>query len=188
MVALPKQFVELGSVKEPDEKAWLKNHKERKKPKRRKPEKTGKNAYDPNSATSKRLRSNTSSKLPPSAKRRRERFVRRYIIHFNQKRAAMEIGISEKTASKAASEFLREPYTLEVLDRLIRESEEADLCTRNEVIMGLKREANYYGDDGQSSARVSAWGKLGKYLGMEKDMGDGKASVHLHFDAQDDEA
>lgn len=150
--------------------------------------KSGPGSYDPNSANAKRRAKRTKKNLSPSSKRRRDRFLQRYIIHWNGRRAALEIGIPKTSAAKAASEFLDEPYCMERLDELIKAADERDLCDRNEVIAGLKREANFFGSGNQPSVRVAAWGKLGKYLGMEKDKGDTHGAVHLHFDAQDDDA
>ena len=180
MVAIPKQ---------PPKKEWKPDYGTQAYPiEQPKKPKSGPGSYDPNSESAKSLARNTAEKLSKDAKRRRRRFVQRYIIHFNGKRAAMEVGVPERSAAKAASQFLREPYTVMVYEKLLAESEEENLCSRKEVIMGLKREANYYGLDGQSSARVSAWSKLGKYMGMEKGKGDTGNTVHLHFDAQDEDA
>lgn len=186
MVAIPKQP---PKKKEEEKKGWNPDYSTSAYPvKPKKGPISGSKAKDPDSANSKMLQARTAERLTPSAKRRRERFLRRYLIHFQGRRAALEIGISEKTASKKASEFMREPYTLLLMEKLIKETDEEDLCTRREVIVGLKQEAHFYGNGNQPAVRVAAWGKLGKYLGMEKDKGDSTGNVYLTFDSQDEDA
>lgn len=156
------------------------------KPPKKKP-KTGPGAKDPNSTSSRTIAAR-GDRMRPSAKRRRQRFLSRYIIHWNGKRAAIEIGIPERSAAKQASEMLKEPYTSNLLEEFIQKTKEEDLCTRNDVIAGLKKEANYMGGGTAHAARVAAWAKLAKIKGLEKDEEPGGTHVHLHFDEQDESA
>jgi hypothetical protein len=51
---------------------------------------------------------------------------------------------------------------------MARQSERSNRVkiTQDEVIAGLLEAAKYYGEGASHSARVSAWEKLGKHLGM----------------------
>lgn len=162
--------------------------KKTKKPSSRKSTPGRKNEYDPNSQNAKALASRTKATLNDSAKRRRERFIDRYLVHFVGKRAALEIGIKECSASKTASQFLREPYVLAYYKKRVEALSEDELVSRKDVLMGLLKEANFEGQGHQHAARVAAWAKLGRYKGMEKGEDNRAASIHLHFDQQDSNA
>ena len=50
---------------------------------------------------------------------------------------------------------------------MLDELKEEQIVNRQEILSGLKREANYDGYDSQHGARVSAWTQLGKFVGMD---------------------
>ena len=115
-------------------------------------------------------RHRTVPKETPEKKRitaLRDAFVREYVKDFNGTRAALAVGVSEARAGQSAYEWLREPYVIKQLSDLMDRMEEKSIVTRNKVLFGLLKEANYHGLDGSSASRVAAWGKLAKILGME---------------------
>src|SRR5262249_18933701 len=56
-----------------------------------------------------------------------------------------------------------------VTDAVVREAAVRNLVTVEEVIGGLKREANFKGKGASHSARVAAWGKLADLLGLNRE-------------------
>lgn len=128
---------------------------------------TGPCAKDNNSGNSKKLYRRTEENLTPAMKLRRDRFVRSYVIDFNGTKAALRIGIPIRSAPKQASELLREPYVQQELQKYILEVDENVLVNRNAVIAGLVREANDRGVGSSHAARVNAYSKLARILGME---------------------
>lgn len=99
---------------------------------------------------------------------RRERFLLEYVKDFHGTNAALRIGIPKVSAAKQASEMLSEPYCQKRLQDLIDEMKEETIVTRNRVLAGLLREANGYFGVLSHGARVQAWARLAKILGMEK--------------------
>ena len=128
---------------------------------------SGRNSKDENSGSSQKIAKRTEDKMTPKMKLRRDRFVQEYIVDFNGTLAALRIGIPAASASKQASELLREPYVQKKLQEYILLVEEDVLVDRKRVLAGLVKEANWYGMDSSHSARVQAYGKLAKILGME---------------------
>ena len=67
--------------------------------------------------------------------------------------------------------------------RLRKEQAERTLITADEVVMGLKNEAEYRDEGTSHSARVSAWGHLGKHVGLfgPKGTQDDPHVTEVHF-------
>jgi hypothetical protein len=94
-------------------------------------------------------------------------FISEFVKDFNGAAAIARLGFTYSQPAVTANEWLKEPFTQHVLDKYIRSAEDAALVTRQEVLAGLKREANSYGLDSSGASRTSAWGKLAKVLGLE---------------------
>lgn len=109
------------------------------------------------------------SKLQNRVKLKRQQFCQEYIKDFNGAAAMRRMGyIGNKTPWIHASEWLKEPYTQWYLHRLMSSVEEKAIVSRNDVLLGLKREAHYFaGLDASSASRISALRTLAKILGME---------------------
>lgn len=105
--------------------------------------------------------------IPRAKKLRREQFVREYIKDFNGSEAMRRMGSLSKTPWVQASEWLKEAYTQWFLAKMVSELDEQAIITRNEVLFGLKKEANSHGIDGSAAARISAWRAIAKILGIE---------------------
>lgn len=87
-------------------------------------------------------------------------FVREYLIDFNATQAAIRAGYSKKTAASQSWDLLRKPEIQAAIQKVGAKAE----ITAEEVLRGLKREAQGAGEDTNTGARVSAWGLLGKHL------------------------
>ena len=98
------------------------------------------------------------------------RFVYEYVKDFNGKQAVLRLGwnATSNTASVQAAKWLNEPYVQYYLQEFIRKADEKAIIERNEVLFGLKREANNFTPyDGSSASRVAALSSLAKILGMQ---------------------
>lgn len=123
---------------------------------------------DPESKTSKRLARRTEANLTPRMREFRDQFIAEYLIDFVGSRAYLRAG-GENTAQPAqmAHQLLREPYVVQTLQRMMDGMEESKLVTRNRVLAGLMREANYTAISASHGARVSAYSKLATILGLD---------------------
>ena len=107
------------------------------------------------------------SHLTEAYKQKRRLFVIEYIKDYNGANAVRRMGLMNKQAKVRATELLNDSYTQYLLDVIVRDTEEKMLISRNQVIAGLVREANYFGFDGSAACRIMALKILGKHLGME---------------------
>lgn len=73
------------------------------------------------------------------------------------------------TAHANASRLIGNATVRARVDYLKAQAANKALVTAEDVIRGLRREAEYEGEGSSHSARVSAWEKLGKYLGIMTD-------------------
>jgi hypothetical protein len=108
------------------------------------------------------------SHLSEGYKQKRRMFVLEYIKDFNGANAVRRMGLICKQPKSRGSELLADGYTQYLLDVIVRDTEEKLLITRNQVVAGLVREANYFGFDGSAACRIMALKILGKHLGMEE--------------------
>ena len=92
------------------------------------------------------------------------RFVQEYLIDCNGAQAAIRAGYSPRGAKESASRLLTyDNVAGAVSEARTKQAERAEL-TADEVIKGLRSEANFKGDGTSHSARVSAWSWLGRRL------------------------
>ena len=97
---------------------------------------------------------------------RQQRFVDEYLVDLNATQAAVRAGYSAHTANEIGAENLAKPSIRAAVDAALAARSERTQVTADRVIRGLLREAEYFGEDASHSARVAAWGWLGKHLGM----------------------
>lgn len=109
----------------------------------------------------------TEETIPLKKKEFLDRFVFEYLHDFNSSMAWIRAGGSVDRSTTGGPESLRTGYVQKQLRIVTEMVDEEKLVTRGEVLMGIKREANHYGEDGSSSARVRAWGMLAKIKGMD---------------------
>lgn len=108
-------------------------------------------------------------------------FAKAYLVDFDAARAVIRIGLADEATDptklvRMGNDFTRNPLVLQALQAYISRIESDKIVSRERVLMGLLTEANYYGLGGSASARVAAWGKLAKILGMELPPEDPKAA------------
>lgn len=106
-------------------------------------------------------------------------FVDYYLadIGMNATSAAIKAGYSEKTARQQASRLLSNVNIQIAIKDAQAKLSEACLVSQKMVIEGLLTEAKLNGEGSSHSARVSAWGLLGKHLGMFVDKVDLNAKI-----------
>jgi phage terminase small subunit len=118
---------------------------------------------------------------------KQQRFVEEYLIDLNATQAAIRAGYSEKTAHVTGWENLKKPEIAKAVSEAKEERSESTGVTAEMVVKGLLKEASGTSvPDTTASARVSAWEKLGKHLGIfEKDNGQKAPVVNLNGIAAD---
>ena len=97
---------------------------------------------------------------------KQQRFVDEYLVDLNATQAAIRAGYSQKTAYSIGAENLQKPLMRTAIAARQRETARNLTLSREDVVAGLHREATLGGAGSSHSARVSAWGQLGKHLGM----------------------
>lgn len=76
-------------------------------------------------------------------------------------------GGNPNSVPNLAYKAFRTKYFQDQLRNISQYLDEENLVTTNEIVLGLKKEANYHGEDGNSGARVKAWSTLAKIKGIE---------------------
>ena len=105
------------------------------------------------------------------------RFVDEYLIDLNATQAAIRAGYSDKFSNSNAPKLLQNTAIAEAIKEAQAKLSEACLVSQKMVIDGLLVEARLNGEGSSHSARVSAWGLLGKHLGMFVDKVDLNAKI-----------
>lgn len=100
---------------------------------------------------------------------RQAAFIREYLIDLNATQAAIRAGYSEKTAYSQGQRLLKNAEIQEAVQEAQTEAAEKASITVQDVLGGLKKEAENNGEGSSHSARVAAWAHLGKHLGMFAD-------------------
>lgn len=120
-----------------------------------------------NAKTQERFDKMTEENLPLKKKVFLDRFIYEYLHDFNSSMAWIRAGGTVDHATTGGPQSLRTAYVQTQIRLLSNQLDEEQIITRNEVLLGIKKEANHYGDDGSSAARVRAWGMLAKIKGMD---------------------
>lgn len=97
----------------------------------------------------------------------RDKFIDAYYPEQNAVMAVIRSGGASSTAAKKAHEYMREPYVQQRLHEIQDFLKREQIVTVNRVLIGLMREANYFGPGTSHGARVSAYSKLASILGMD---------------------
>lgn len=114
-------------------------------------------------------------------------FAKEMLIDFNPVKSLLRAGLidadeatSRTPASlyKTAARYERHPLVQQALRDFIHRVESDKIVSRERILYGLLEEACYQGPGASASARVAAWGKLAKLMGMElPDPGERKATA-----------
>lgn len=97
---------------------------------------------------------------------KQERFVEEYLIDLNATQAAIRAGYSVKTAQEQSSRLLSNVIIQNAVQSARNAMSEHALVTREMVVKGLLKEAEYMDEGSTQGARVAAWAHLGKHLSM----------------------
>ena len=95
-------------------------------------------------------------------------FIEHYLSCFNASEACRRMGYEGASASSQGWEFLHHEFTQKELSKRYAQHAEENKAARNEIIMMLYRDANYFGEGASHGARVKAQVQLSKVFGMEQ--------------------
>lgn len=97
---------------------------------------------------------------------KQQRFVEEYLVDMNATQAAIRAGYSKKTAYSIGGENLRKPEIKKAIKKATKVIRKRAKISTDDVVRGLRDEAENKGPGSKHSARVAAWAHLAKYLGM----------------------
>jgi phage terminase small subunit len=100
---------------------------------------------------------------------KQERFVQEYLLDMNATQAAIRAGYSPKTVRKNVARLKANEGVQAAIETALAKRSERTEITQDDVLKGLHKEATLTGEDSSHSARVAAWGLIGKHLGMFKE-------------------
>ena len=128
--------------------------------------------------------------MMPKLTPKQARFVEEYLVDLNATQAAIRAGYSDKFSNSNAPKLLQNTAIAEAIKEAQAKISERTLVTQDMVINGLLKEAKLEGEGSSHSARVSAWGLLGKHLGMFVEKTENKTEVIVksgleHFYSED---
>ena len=96
-------------------------------------------------------------------------FAKNYLVDFDHRNAAIvTFGLTDSEhARRVGLDYIRHPLVLQALQAYMNRIETDKVISRERILLGLLQEANYHGVGSSHSARVAAWAKLAKIMGME---------------------
>lgn len=103
-------------------------------------------------------------------------FAKEMLVDFNPVKSLLRAGLispqeaetrSAQSLYKTAQRYERDPLVQQALRDFIHRVESDKIVSRERILYGLLEEACYHGPGASASARVAAWGKLAKLMGME---------------------
>ncbi len=97
---------------------------------------------------------------------KQQAFIQEYLVDLNATQAAIRAGYSKRTARYIGAENLTKPVIAAAIALAKAKRAEAVGITAEEVIRGLRKEAERTDDGSSHSARVAAWGHLAKAAGI----------------------
>jgi hypothetical protein len=97
---------------------------------------------------------------------RQRRFIDEYLLDLNASRAAIRAGYSARTANEQAARLLAKASIAAAIQAAQQARSERLQITQDDVLRGLHEQATLTGHGASHAARVSAWGLIGKHLGM----------------------
>lgn len=103
------------------------------------------------------------------------------VTGMSAKDAAIKAGYAPKYADRQAHQLLENPRVSARINELRTKAEERALVTVEDVLNGLKREAENEAEGSSHAARVSAWAHLGKHLGMFTDRQEHTGGVAIRI-------
>ena len=119
----------------------------------------------------------TEETLSEPTKAKVREFVMEYLRDFNGVQAVLRCGWNPQTAHTLSRKYLHMRYTQDLINEVMAEVEEDDLINRKQIIAGLIREANYFGEDGGASARIKALMGLARIKKMDVQVQEVKGTI-----------
>jgi phage terminase small subunit len=110
---------------------------------------------------------------------KQQRFVEEYLVDFNATQAAIRAGYSKRTAGKIGTENLQKPAIQGAIRAAQAQLSKKTEVTREMIVAGLLKEAEFYEDGCTHGARVKAWEVLGKHVGMFDRQGETDTSAAI---------
>jgi phage terminase small subunit len=104
----------------------------------------------------------TDRKMTP----RQQRFVDEFLVDLNATQAAIRAGYSARTAEQQGPRLLGNVEIAAAVQAAQQARSDRLQITQDDVLRGLRHEATLTGEGSTHAARVSAWGLIGKHLGM----------------------
>jgi phage terminase small subunit len=93
-------------------------------------------------------------------------FVNEYLLDLNATQAAIRAGYSAHTAEQQGPRLLGYAEIAQAVQAAQMARSQRVQITQDDVLRGLYQEATLTGNGSSHAARVSAWGLIGKHLGM----------------------
>lgn len=93
-------------------------------------------------------------------------FTEEYLVDLNSTRAAKRAGYSPQSAYSQGQRLLKNVEIQKAIKERQFEKLQQLSITQDDVLAGLLSEAKYRGPGASHTARVNAWEKLGRHLGM----------------------
>jgi hypothetical protein len=112
------------------------------------------------------IASNTGRRMVIDMTPRQRRFVDEYLLDLNATQAAIRAGYSPRTANEQGARLLANASIAAAIQAAQQARSKRVQITTDDVLRGLHREATLAGDGVSHAARISAWGLIGKHLGM----------------------
>ena len=116
---------------------------------------------------------------------RKQRFVDEYLVDLNATQAAIRAGYSARTAEQQGPRLLGNVEIAQAVQAAQQARSHRVLINQDDVLRGLRREATLEGEGSSHAARVSAWGLIGKHLGMfverRQQLGEDGQPVHFRL-------
>jgi len=107
------------------------------------------------------------------------RFVQEYIVDYNATQAAIRAGYSPKTAYSNGQRLLKHAEVQAAIKKIQDKATDKAIVDRNMVLAGLLKEAEFKGQGASHAARVSAWEKIGKTMGMFIDKTENNTNIQI---------
>lgn len=120
---------------------------------------------DPNSLRSQKIAKGTKENLSLKKRVFIDKFISEYIRDFSVSNAWLRAGGKVSGTTDAAYATIRTPYAQQRLQVLIDLMDEEQLVTDKEIVIGIKKEANSFGEGTSQTGRVAAWKLLAQLKG-----------------------
>lgn len=113
-------------------------------------------------------------------------FVHEYLCDKNATSAAIRAGFARRSAKQRGNELLNRPDVAAAVAAGMKELADRCKVTQEDVVRGLLSEAKFTGEGSSHAARVAAWDKLAKHLGMYVERHEVTGGLRIVIDEDDD--